>query len=137
MGVTHGAPKGLPELTSGAGVEIERFIDMDAVEMEKFMSETVVVYVHPSREAGSLEVITPSVNGTNQPIIRGRDLPIKRKYVEALARCHTIKYEQRVPDPSKPDNFQMVEKKVPDYPFDVIQDTPKGKAWLKNIYNSL
>jgi len=135
--IKRGAPKPLAELMNPGAIEIETFESMDSTELEKFMNETVVIYVHPTRESGALDVITPNCNGINQPIIRGVETPVKRKYVEPLARCHTVKYEQRVQNPSQPENIQMIEKKVPDYPFDVINDTRKGKDWLKSIYNSL
>jgi hypothetical protein len=133
----HGKPKALSELMTPGGQVVEPAINMTAVEQEKFMNEIVEIFVHPTREGGSLDVITPNVNGINQPIIRGVDTEVRRKYVEALARCHSIKYEQRIQNPSQPENIQMVEKKVPDYPFDVIRDTQKGKEWLKRIYASV
>lgn len=131
-------PKPMSEIMSDNPViETVTSMGMDAVDLEKFMHEIVVIYVHPSRERESLDVITPNVGGLNQPIIRGVDTPVKRKYVEALARCHSIRYEQRTPDPRNPDKIDMCEKRVPDYPFDVVQDTPKGKAWLKTVYESV
>lgn len=130
-----GRERGLSELTTpDAMVEPVSSMDMDAIELEKFMHEEVTIYVHKTRESGALEVITPSVGGINQPIIRGVETPVKRKYVEALARCHSVKYEQKVYNPSQPENIQMVETKVPDYPFDVVSDTRKGKEWLKRVY---
>jgi hypothetical protein len=134
----QGAPKAMSELMSpGAAVEPVTNMDMDAVDLEAFMHEEVLIYVHPTRESGSLDVIVPGVNGINMPIPRGVDVPVKRKYVEALARGHSIQYEQRVQNPSQPENIQMIEKKVPDYPFDVKQDTKKGKEWLRRIYASV
>ncbi len=109
----------------------------NAAELEAFMAEPVVIYVHKARDPQSLDVIVPGVNGINQPIVRGQEVTVKRKYVESLARAHTIRYEQRVSDPSRPDSIQMVPKKVPDYPFDVRQDSRKGKAWLDSIYASV
>lgn len=131
-------PRGLGELmTPGAEVESVGNMGMDAIALEAFMHEPVEIYVHPSKEKGILEVITPSVGGINQPIIRGQKKVVKRKYVEALARCHSLTYEQRVQNPSQPENIQMIEVKVSDYPFDVTNDTKKGKAWLERIYASI
>lgn len=128
----------LDELTTpGMPLEAVGAMDLDAVELEKFMHEKVVIYVHPSRERGALEVITPSCNGVNQPIVRGVQQIVKRKYVEALARAHSIQYEQRVPDPSKPESIQMIERKQPDYPFDLLQDSPRGKAWFHRLQASI
>lgn len=135
--LNQGKPKPLSEISSNEGHEVEPVNSMDAVALEKFMHEEVTIFVHPTREGGSLDVITPNVNGVNQPIVRGVETNVKRKYVEALARCYSIKYETRVQNPSQPENIQMVEKKTPDYPFDVIRDTSEGKAWLKRVYASV
>lgn len=130
--------RALDELTTpGLPMEEVGSMGMDAVELEAFMHELVTIYVHPTREKGALEVVTPSCNGTNQPIVRGVETPVKRKYVEALARAHSIEYKQRRPDPSAPDNIQMDEVKMPDYPFDLLQDTARGVAWFKRLQQSI
>ncbi len=109
----------------------------DIAELEAFMNEEVEVFVHKGRGTSDLDVIVPNVNGKNQPIVRGVAQRIKRKYVEALARAHTIRYEQQVKDPSRPEAFVMAEKKIPDYPFDVREDSRRGKKWLDSIYASI
>ena len=107
---------------------------VDTAELEAFMNEKVLIEVHPTTEDGSLEVILPSVNGVNQPIIRGVAQLVKRKFVEGLARTRTTKYVQQVKDPSKPQNIDMVERTVLSYPFAVMKDdNSKGYDWLKNI----
>lgn len=125
----------LPE--AGNPGPIEKVAETDfvkAAELENFMQEMVTVYVAPSTTAGELEVITPMVNGVNQPIIRGREIQVKRKYIEALARGRTIVYDQQVQDPSRPENIQMVERAAVTYPFSVSHDpNPKGRAWLEAI----
>ena len=135
---TEGRP--LAEIGASRAAEIEPItgsLSMDAAALEAFMNESVVIRVTPAREGGSLEVITPAVNGINQPIIRNQAIPVKRKYVEALASSYSITYEQKVQDPSRPENIQMVAKPVPDYPFEVVEDSAKGKAWLDAIYERI
>lgn len=114
--------------------DIERVTEndfADAAELEAFMNEPVTIIVQQDREKGSLPVIVPSVNGVNQPIIRNQKITIKRKYVEALARCRFTAYEQEVPDPNKPENIQMKEKTDLMYPFTVLEDrNPNGREWL-------
>jgi hypothetical protein len=124
-------------MSPDAPIEVVSSMGMDAVKLEKFMHEEVLIYVHPARDKESLEVIVPSVNGSNMPIKRGQEVRVKRKYIESLARCHSIQYEQRVQNPSIPEDIQMIEKKVPDYPFDVREDTKQGKDWLKRVYASI
>ena len=137
-GISGGAPKPLAELTSGAGIEVEPVTDMsmDKIELEKFMHEIVEIFVHKSKEKGSLDVITPSVNGVNQPIIRGVVTPVKRKYVEALIMSHDVGYEQKI-NPQSPDQFEMVKTATPSYPFDVIRDTPRGYEWKQRMERAL
>lgn len=109
----------------------------DTAELEAFMHEMVEIYVHKGRGTSDNDVILPNVNGTNQPIVRGQWVPIKRKYVEALARSHVIGYEQKVQDGARPEAIQMAERKVPSYPFDIRDDSRRGKKWIEAIYASL
>ena len=114
------------------GVEGENL--NEAVALEAFMNERVLIHVYTDGTGGSLEVITPSVNGINQPIIRGRDQYVKRKYVEILARSKIITYRQEVADPSRPENIQMTPLANMTTPFVVREDkNPKGRVWLENI----
>lgn len=101
---------------------------------EIFANELVEIEVHTSSVEGELDVIAPSVNGINQPIVRGRRTWVKRKYVEALANCRTTKYVQELLDPRDLGSLQMKEKTVLSYPFVVHTDkNPNGKEWLKGL----
>ena len=114
------------------GVEGENL--NEAVALEAFMNELVLIYVHTDGTSGALEVVTPTVNGINQPIIRGRNQYVKRKYVEALAWSKITTYRQDVADPSRPENIQMTPLANMTAPFVVREDrNPKGRAWLENI----
>jgi len=133
-----GYARGLTELaTPGAEVEVVSAMNMNSVELEAFMNEEVLIHVHKSREHGALEVIVPSVNGINMPIVRGVPTLVKRKYVEALARGHSVDYEQQTPDSSRPENIQVIEKRVASYPFDVREDSAKGKEWFRRLVASV
>jgi len=104
---------------------------VDAAKLEEFMNQKLQIMVAEDNSRDALPVITPSVNGVNQPIQRGKKVWVKRKYVEALARGKYSRYEQKVQDPTNPANIQMVEKKAHSYPFSVYQDPhPNGQAWL-------
>lgn len=114
------------------GVEGENF--NNAVALEAFMNENVLIHVYTDGTSGALEVVTPTVNGVNQPIIRGRDQLVKRKYIEVLARSKIITYRQEVADPSRPENIQMTPLANMTTPFVVREDrNPKGRAWLEHI----
>ena len=134
------AGKGMSLGEIGDPGPIEKVAENDFIktaELEAFMHEVLTIIVHPSSEEGALDIAPPQVNGLNQPIIRGVESKIKRKYVEALARCRVTKYVQRVQDASRPENIQMVEKTVLSYPFAVLHDpNPNGRAWLESIVSS-
>lgn len=131
----HREPLPLSEL--GDPGPIERVSENDFVkesELESFMQEILTVVVHQDASDNAVEMPCPSVNGLNQPFIRGKEQKVKRKYVEVLARCRIIKYEQKVPDGSRPENIQMVERSALTYPFTVLDDpNPRGREWLKAI----
>jgi len=133
--VAQGKPIGIGEIGEGRG--IERVTEQDfakVAEMEAFMNEMVKVYVPQDGSQGALDVVVITVNGINQPIIRGKEQWIKRKYVEALARSRVTTYTQQTPDPTKPDVIQMVDITSPTYPFAVREDkNPKGWPWLEAI----
>lgn len=116
---------------------IEKVTENDFVktaELEAFMNDVLTVLVHQDPSDNAVENPCPSVNGINQPFIRGVEQKVKRKYVEALARGRVTKYEQRVTDASRPENVQMIERTALVYPFSVLHDpSPNGKAWLKAI----
>jgi len=105
-----------------------------AAELEAFMNQMLLIEVHTDKDKGSLDIITPSVNGVNQPIIRGKKQWVKRCYVEALARGTYTDYEQNTPDSSRPEVINMIERKVISYPFAVYEDpSPNGRAWLDSV----
>lgn len=112
----------------------ELFVDdADGLKMEAFMNEIVTVRVHPIGADGEIPVISVCVNGQNQNIIRGIDQPIKRKYLEVLARTRTTNFEQRIKR-DEPDNINMDPNTSLTYPFAVVTDrNPNGRAWLKTI----
>lgn len=104
------------------------------LDLEAFMNEAVTVRVEPTAVPG--EDITPvfNVNGVNQPMIRGQDVVIKRKFLEAMARCRTTTIRQVRPNPYDPSVVQNVPTTVPTYPFVVLEDkNPRGRAWLEGI----
>lgn len=104
------------------------------LDLEAFMNEPVTVRVEPTAVQG--EDVTPifNVNGVNQPIIRGKATIIKRKYLEALARCRTTTIRQVRPNPYDQSVIQNVPTTVPTYPFVVLEDkNPRGRAWLEGI----
>lgn len=104
------------------------------VSEEAFMNETVTIVVAETTDENSPPHVILSVNNTSQPVMRGVPTPIKRKYVEVLARCKESKYTQRVTNPNEPDRIEMVARTALAYPFTVVEDkNPKGAAWLNAV----
>lgn len=119
-------------------IEIERVTGVSASEeqmrLEAFMNEIVTVIVAEDTDEEALLVVTVNVNGMNQPIVRGVPTPIKRKYVEALARAKETKYKQTLSDPSDPGSVTMIPRTALAFPFSVEHDpNPQGRAWLREI----
>lgn len=125
----------LKEFGESEGVESVTERDfMETAKLEAFMNQKLLIIVHPATEEGALDVIVPMVNGINQPIIRGAECLVKRKYVESLARTRTTRYEQKILDAARPENIQMAENTALTYPFAVLDDPDSGgREWLKNI----
>ena len=133
--VAQGEDKTLAEHGTSKGIEQQSEHDIiKAAEVEAFMNQLLTVVVHKDGTQGAYDVITPNVNGTNQPIIRGEKQKIRRKYVEALAHSRLTVYEQVIPDVNRPENFIMRETTVLAYPFSVMDDPhPDGAEWLNNL----
>lgn len=101
---------------------------------EAFMNEIVEIRIHKTSDKNAPVMAMPQVNGVNQPIFRSVTTPVKRKYVEALARARQTDYEQTIPDASSPDKMMMVPSTVLAFPFEVIRDAnPLGRPWLERI----
>lgn len=133
--IGQGDPLAIGEIGKQQGVEpVAEDLAMDAIELEKFMNEVLVIVAHHDNQEGALDVINPCVNGINQPIIRGAQQKVKRKYVEVLARARSTKYHQRQMDAGDPSSLLMVPNSKMYYPFTVISDpNPKGREWLEAI----
>lgn len=101
---------------------------------EAFMNEIVTVHVHSSTSDNDAPHFILNCNGVNQPVVRGVDVPMRRKYVEILARMKETKYKQVTPNPASPDAYEMHAKSGLVYPFSIVRDdNPKGRAWLQNV----
>ena len=116
---------------------IEKVSENDFVEasmLEAFMAEPVTIQVHSSMLEGDLDIIVPSVNGVNQPIVRDVHQTVKRKFVESLARSFITRPKQKIRDMNDQSSLFMFNESRPTYPFTVIEDkNPNGRPWLENI----
>jgi len=132
-----GKERDLPLGEIGNPGPIERASEADFVaeaDLEMFMHELVTLVVHEDTNDNAVEFPCISVNGVNQPFIRGKEQTVKRKYLEQLAHTRVIKYVQKTPDASRPENIQMTAIPALVYNFTVTHDpNPLGKTWLKAL----
>lgn len=117
--------------------------DIDALEeaqrvaaMEAFMNELVQINVAPGTpERGDTEFISLACNGRHQLVRRGGDIWVRRCFVEILAHAKTTSWEQRQ-NPQNPldlSDKQMIPTHTFMYPFQVVQDTQRGRQWFEQL----
>ena len=105
------------------------------LEQEQFMEEVCKVYVHSSANEGDPGHFILNVNGINQPVFRNETTPMRRKYLEVLARMKETKFSQPTRDSGNPEpGNALIPRTVQVYPFQVEHDpNPLGAAWLRQI----
>jgi hypothetical protein len=123
----------------GAGTASLEIPDKDAdfvqlAQDEAFMNEKVKILVSQGQAEGELAVISPSVNGIQQPIVRGVEQVVKRKYLEALVHTVTTSYNQTVQNPAAPDQISMVPRTTHTFPVSLVEDrNPRGRSWFARL----
>lgn len=99
-----------------------------------FMEEPVRVLVHDSTNPTDEQVPRVWNDGRPEFFVRNVEKVVKRKFVEVLARMKKTTYTQRK---EKDDNGVEYYVNVPhsalQFPFAVIDDTQRGRAWLARI----
>jgi hypothetical protein len=99
-----------------------------------FANELVTVRVHESTDKNADPFPLISVNGRPQRFVRGNEQQVRRCYVEKLARLkHTAYDSLKTKDPDGEDVYRYPSRTGLVYDFTVIDDTPKGQAWLKQV----
>ncbi len=106
----------------------------DAVELEAFMNEMVLIRISERQHENDVPVAFVSVNGVNHPIPRGVPTWVKRHYVEALEHSRTKAYDLQLTDPQDPSKRELVERPMKSFPYMVLEDrNPRGRAWLDSL----
>ncbi len=102
-------------------------------ELELFMNEMVTVIVADSTDENAVPFCEIGVNGRKVYIERGKPTQVKRMYVERLARAKKTSISQNL-DPRLGEGVnQLHRKRALDYPFSTMDDTDKGREWLKRV----
>lgn len=114
---------------------IDRPLNADKLETERFMQDMLTIIVHDSNDDADDEIVETWVNGRAQRFLRGREQQVRRCYVEALARSKRTTYKQKLDHRLGEAGFNMMHPHhALRYPFSVISDpSPKGREWLVNV----
>lgn len=114
---------------------VESIIPSDQLAAHAFFEEVVEVEITPTDNPRAEQVINLCCNGINQFMIRGVKTPIKRKFLEILARAktETIATPEFI-DGNGDRSTRVVKSQGLRYPFRVLRDdNPNGRAWLENV----
>jgi hypothetical protein len=129
----------IPEIQAGkhllareAGDNLLDVLGMDELEMAAFMEEKVLIEMAEMPTDSGQVGVPLAVAPDTQWVIGGQRALIKRKFVEVLARARTDNYKQ-YQNLQNPAASRPVPKTSLSYPFSVIEDTPKGRSWLKEL----
>jgi len=101
-----------------------------------FMEEMVEVVVHDTTDHNAEPIVQVGVNGRMQFFLRGRPQTVRRKFVEALARCKPVGYTQtkQYDERTGHVSMRMNPHRALRYPFSVIKVWNRGgAAWLKKV----
>lgn len=126
-----------PDLNTSLDIEAVK-VDKDLmrkIELEKFMNDIVEVYVYPSTNESDVPHFILNVNGVNQPVFRGNVTPMKRCFLEVLARMKETRHSQGAMNYQNPEaSNALIPRTGQVYPFEVRKDpSPVGGAWLARI----
>lgn len=124
--------KGKATLEPTEVIPVETPVSQDKLAALAFNEEVVTILVHESTNPTDEPMPEVWVDGRAQRFLRGHEQPVKRKYVEALARAKKTTYSQvKLPDNA---GYKNVPHTALRYPFSVTQDAnPRGRDWLKAI----
>lgn len=108
----------------------------EKMKMESFMGDVLTVVVHESSDPSDEPFPGVWNGGQSQYFVRGKEMQVKRKFVEVLARAKKTTFTQKlVKDGNGVDTYMNVPHTSQQYPFAVTNDPAGdiGRAWLKKI----
>lgn len=113
--------------------ETEHFLT-DDVAKEKFMNEVITIVVFSDGRDGSLDTVSPEVNGHKVVIQRDKPTRVRRYHAEALANAKTTTIGQQPFNPNDPRSLFLIPRTFDSFPFQLVEDAnPMGPAWLKSL----
>ena len=115
---------------------VDKPVSKEKLAMLAFMEEPVKVMVHDSTNPND-DPFPEVLNGgdrNRQYFIRGQEQVVKRKYIEVLARMKRTTYSQeKYKDGNGDDAYRQIPHTALRVPFAVIEDSERGRQWLKAI----
>jgi hypothetical protein len=115
-------------------LESGKMLSKNKYDMEMFMQEQVLVKLHDTTDETAIPTPQSINGGRSFYFIRGSMQWVPRFAIEPLARAKVTTYTQRKVRLSNDDeSYQNVPHTTLMYPFEVVQDTPQGKQWLRHI----
>jgi hypothetical protein len=103
-------------------------------DMLQFMAETVRVRIDDVSDEQADPYFGVSVNGRTQIFHRGQEYNVPRFIIEGLARAKPTGYKNE--EYVQADGVRAIRNPIKRglrYPFSVVEDTPKGRDWLRQV----
>lgn len=116
--------------------QVNEFDYRKIAEYELFMEEKVLVEIPKSTNPNDDPYIPLGVNGVIQPVLRGVQQWIKRKYLEVLVRAQPKTYQtvEEFDHTTGYKTVRLTSTQGEKYPYRVLDDrNPKGMPWLRQI----
>lgn len=129
-------------IDTGEGPEIvhSQYKDVDAPEFKKkeedeaFLREKVTIEIQESHDPNAAPIFDISVNGRSMVFVPGRQYTVPRYIVEGLARARPVHYLNQEGFNSRGERVvKNPSRRSLRHPFNVIQDTQRGREWLSAV----
>lgn len=132
------AADGEIELLKPGQNDVESPIFKAKAEELKFMEDVLEVEIHESSDQNAEPRFAIYVGGDPFVFERGREFPVKRKFVEGLARAKPVHFrcEEYVKQAGgvAEKAYRYPAHKSVRYPFQVLSDpSPRGREWLQSV----
>lgn len=114
--------------------EISGGVDLHGLTKDlAFLEERVKVLVYPVNDGQSVSrLVSVGVNGEKMYLIAGKPKWVKRKHIAQLIKARPDVIYHTSDDPSAERMNIMTRQSTSKYNFEVLEDTPRGQAWLNH-----
>lgn len=127
------AATGPAEIKHSEIIPVDKAPTTDKLEMLKFMEELVTVEVSPTGEQDAPQFTQVWNGGRSMVFPHGHAVTCARKFVEVLARSKMRMYKNEEYEENGVKNVRWPMSPARRHQFAVLEDTAKGREWLRNI----